>query len=30
LGENTIDFHMITPGGRFNALMYDTIILESD
>jgi rhamnogalacturonan endolyase len=29
-GENTVDFNMTSAGGRWNGLMYDTVILEAD
>jgi len=29
-GANTIDFNMTSAGGRWNGLMYDTVILEAD
>jgi rhamnogalacturonan endolyase len=29
-GANTVDFNMTSAGGRWNGLMYDTVILEAD
>jgi rhamnogalacturonan endolyase len=29
-GDNTLDFNMTAAGGRWNGLMYDTVILETD
>jgi rhamnogalacturonan endolyase len=29
-GANTVDFNMTSAGGRWNGLMYDTVILETD